>query len=448
MRARRAKPNSVWSKYQQMLALAQSPKVGDAGGDNGGEADVGDDPAARDQWFLTSRSNPEGQTLRGVVAKASRRRHELTKRQSDPDGTGGTPGGPGSVNWTPIGPSVVSAGSLQDSGRLTSMAIGPGGNRVYLGSANGGVWYLAGRGSDVDPARRLHRVADAVRGRDRGGLAFRRCHRRELRIERLDRRGLHRHRRGEQQLRRVPRHRHPPLAHGRVDPRGDEPRRHGDLRHRHRPERYDADQRLRGNQTGLYKRPIGGPYTNWNQVTSSIFTNPTGRVSSFVSASSGAGRMFYAAFYNDNVYSFDGTTWTALTGIPAGSQRISLAASESSPGTVYAFCSTGAIYRLSGTAFSPITGLPPSVIFSDNGVGQGWYDIAIAVNPTNSNTIIVGGDAWAVFKGTISGSVFPFNAANTTQPWVDPTWVGANVHSDVHSNRLRHEHGRYGARPH
>src|SRR5262249_12299242 len=84
-----------------------------------------------------------------------------------------------------------------------------------------------------------------------------------------------------------------------------------------------------------------------------------------------------------------------------------------------------------------VTGLPASAVFADEGGGQGTYDIAIAVDPTDPNTILVGGDLWRVFKGTINGSpgsfIFPFDPANVPTPWLDPTWVGANVHSDVHA---------------
>jgi len=111
--------------------------------------------------------------------------------------------------------------------------------------------------------------------------------------------------------------------------------------------------------------------------------------------------MYYAAFSGDRVYSSpDGTTWSALTGL-AGTGRIALAASESNPSVVYALRADGTINRLTGTTFSAVTGLPGSVLFADP---QGWYDIAIAVHPTDPNTILVGGDAFAVFKGAITGS--------------------------------------------
>ena len=188
---------------------------------------------------------------------------------------------------------------------------------------------------------------------------------------------------------------------------------------------------------GIFRRPTSGSMNTWSQVISPAFANPSGRVTALIVAGSGATKNFYAAFSGDKVYrSPDGTTWTALSGF-SGSGRIALAAGESDPSVVYALCEDGTLNRLTGTSFSVVTGLPASALFRGN---QGWYDIAVAVDPTNPNTVFLGGDQLAVFKGTITGGpgsyVFPFNPVNTAAPWNDPTWIGANVHSDVHAITL------------
>jgi hypothetical protein len=64
--------------------------------------------------------------LRGLFLQASRQRHKL---QADSGIVAGTPGGPGTVNWTPIGPSVIKSGVIE-SGRITSIVVGPGGTRI------------------------------------------------------------------------------------------------------------------------------------------------------------------------------------------------------------------------------------------------------------------------------------------------------------------------------
>jgi hypothetical protein len=393
------------------------------------EADGG--PAARLHWFLQSRSNPEGQMLRGIFAKAASDRRRIEQGESN---VPGTPSGPGSVNWTPIGPSVIDSG-LVESGRITALAIGPGGSRVYVGAADGGVWFSPDGGSTWSPlddyivspslfggaaeadslstgAIAVHFGASAIgdevfigTGEANGnydayfGIGVRHLAAGTWTLEatNLVGRGMY------------------AVV---IDPNDSTP-----------TNVYAATT------SGIYKRPTSGSFASWTPVTSPTFTSSSGAASSLIAAGSGGGRTFYAAFYNDKVYSSpDGTTWTALSGIPASVGRIALAASESSPGVVYALCANGSIYRLSGTTFYAVTGLPPAVLFADP---QGWYDIAIAVDPSNPNMIIVGGDAYAVFKGTITGSpgtfTFPFNPANTSTPWLDSTWVGANVHSDVHA---------------
>ena len=95
----------------------------------------------------------------------------------------------------------------------------------------------------------------------------------------------------------------------------------------------------------------------------------------------------------------------------------------------------GALARLVGANFQAVLGLPAKAVFRGE---QGWYDIAVLVYPGDPNTIFLGGDQASVFKGTVSsvgggGFSFPFNAANTLNPWADPTFVGQNVHSDVHT---------------
>ena len=425
-------------RRQQSLADFKEIARARAGGEGREEFSVAD----RAEAFMASRRGPNGTSLGDIYAKALAQRRMLPA---------GTPGGPGSVNWTPLGPSGIPfPGSYNASGRITSIAVGPGGNRIYAGSANGGVWISTDGGSNWAPlndyivspgtsnggveADALSVGAMAVRfGAGSNPMAD------ELFI------GT-----GE--------------ANGNYDAYYGEGIRHlvsgswtleaTDLAGRAvydvliDPNDATPTNIYAATSAGIYKRPIGSSPTTWGpRVTSPAFLHPTAAVSSFIAAGTGAGRTFYAAFYTglyststDGVYSSpNGTTWTALSGLSTH-MRIVLAASESSPGVVYALVGDGTIWRLNGTTFSQVTGLPADAIFADPPTGQGWYDIAIAVHPTDPNTIIVGGDAYALFKGTVSGGpgsyVFPFNAANAPpggNPASDPTWVGSGVHSDVHA---------------
>src|SRR5580693_5914190 len=147
---------------------------GDSGGpgDSGEPGDAGEDPRARAEWFLRSRSGADGRPLRGIFLEASRTRRRIERARRgertvgdkgrspapldppDPPTPPGPPpappGPPGSVNWTPIGPSVISSG-LVESGRVDALAVGPGGSRIYAGTDNGGLWYSADGGADWSP---------------------------------------------------------------------------------------------------------------------------------------------------------------------------------------------------------------------------------------------------------------------------------------------------------
>src|SRR5215472_18248753 len=102
-----------------------------------------DEQSERIRWFYASRTGPQRTVFRGLIARASAQRLRMALQQRRFPAV--APGGPGSVNWTPLGPSVVAHGQASGhptvSGRVTALAVGPAGQRVYLGSANGGVWF-------------------------------------------------------------------------------------------------------------------------------------------------------------------------------------------------------------------------------------------------------------------------------------------------------------------
>jgi len=393
-------------------------------------------PAARAAWFYGSRTDREGKVLSGLWARAVDQRRQLEVAAFDgagtrpPDLPAGTPGGPGSVNWTPIGPSVV-LGGLGEAGRITALAAGPSGTRVYAGAANGGVWRSDDGGGSWAPLNDYITSPTTTIGSEDDALAV-----------------------GALAVKFAPSG--DDVFVGTGENAGNYDAYFGiGIRHFSGgawtleatnladagiyeividPDDTTPTHVFAATTKGLFRRPTSGSMATWTLVTSTAFTNASGAVSSIVAAGLGAAKRFYAAFAWDQVYSSpDGAAWTALTGL-AGNGRIALGIAESSPGIVYALCQDGTLNRLSGTSFSTVTGLPANVLFSG---GQGWYDIAIAVDPTNPATIFLGGDRLRVFKGTVTGSpgsfVFPFNPANTMSPTADPTWVGANVHSDVHA---------------
>lgn len=131
-----------------------------------------------------------------------------------------------------------------------------------------------------------------------------------------------------------------------------------------------------------------------------------------------------------------GATWTQiLSGLPSsGAGRMAIGVSPANSSTVYVLAednSNSGFYGFyvstnSGTSFAQVpTGLNLlgwSSSGSDVG-GQGWYDLSIAVNPTNASEVIVGGvNIWRTTNG---GSSWTLNAQ----------WTGSGapyVHADIH----------------
>jgi hypothetical protein len=404
-----------------------------------------DDPGARAEWWLASRRDEQGDVLHGAFAKAVARRRtlqrELHARARDDGGEpGGTPGGPGSVNWTPIGPSVVAAGSGQNigvSGRVTALAVGPGGARVYAGAANGGVWLSLDGGASWQPLED-YAVSPSLFGGSVeadslsiGALGVRfgaSAATDEVYVGTGEPTGNY-----DAYLGVGIRHSASGGAPGTWSLEATNLTGRGVYAIVIDPD--DPTVVLAATSAGLFRRPAAAPFTAWTQVSSAAFTNASLTASALVVAGSGASKRYYAAFYGDRVYeSRDALTWTALSGL-AGTGRIALGVAESDPSIAYAFRADGTLARLVGASFQAVTGLPAAAVFPGE---QGWYDIAILVDPTDPDTIFLGGDQAPVFKGTVSsvaggGFSFPFNAANTGNPWADPTFVGQGVHSDVHT---------------
>lgn len=129
-----------------------------------------------------------------------------------------------------------------------------------------------------------------------------------------------------------------------------------------------------------------------------------------------------------------GVNWTQIySGIP-GTGRLVIGVSPANPAYVYALVgsSTGltGLYRSTnnGQSFSTISVSPNILGYSATGNdtrSQAWYDLAIAVDPTNANIIYAGGIN--IWKSTNGGTNWSLNAH-----WVGSGGVPA-VHADIHS---------------
>src|SRR5262249_45699453 len=114
-----------------------------------------------------------------------------------------------------------------------------------------------------------------------------------------------------------------------------------------------------------------------------------------------SGKVVASGYAGNAFYSIDGgVTWTAATGFAAGAfRRVEVAYARNSPTTVYAMedINNGTLYKSTdGGATYAAVSIPAHLN------GQGWYGNALWVDPTNANTLVIGGvDLWRSVNGGV-----------------------------------------------
>jgi hypothetical protein len=347
-------------------------------------------------------------------------------------------------NWIPIGPSVVRKGQASNrpavSGRVAGIAIASlaGGTRVYLASANGGVWRSDDNGLnwhstmdawDLNPTTRASdslacgAIAISPTNPDRvyvgtgeggSGAYF------GVGPIRTDDGGVN-------------------WFTEPTDPAS--PTLAGKSFYRLAVDPGDPERVVGATDSGLYRRePAGGSF-NWVRKLA-------GEWSSVVAARTASTTTFYAARYGGPVRtSTDGHSWTPIsTGFPSSNVgRISLAVRPDDPTVLYALIAKGddfhllGVYRFntSDNTWRKINSAPTDLFGSDpTDQGQGWYDIAIAVDPNNANRIYLGGST-KLSGGQWSGCLYRCNVTSSGSGSglnysMTKTSIGGTVHADLH----------------
>lgn len=346
---------------------------------------------------------------------------------------------PPADNWIPIGPSVLrqGQGGVQPavSGRTPAIAVAPGGTRIYIGAANGGVWRSDDQGQkwrslmdafDRNPADpivlgKLGTDSLAVgaiaidpsnpdrifvgTGEGPGGAYFG-----VGPVVSLD---------GGETW-------NPPETLPEGSPW------YGSSFYALAMDPANPDRLVAGSREGLHRRePDGSGGFHWvPKSLPDLFYQ--GAVTSVVAAQSGGQTIFYAAPWGGPVFSSpDGNTWTKVsTGLPeymAG--RISLAVQSNNPNVVYALDQIGGVYRLDlADGIWRSAGVPAGFPGTQNG-----YCMAIAVAPDNVNRIYVGGGA-VVSDGEWSGALYRCEiVVSGASVSMVSSYIGGSVHADIHA---------------
>lgn len=351
------------------------------------------------------------------------------------------PGISGANNWIPIGPAAIRRGQATGnpavSGRALRIAITPGGNRVYVATADGGVWRSDNGGAswkstmdgfDQDPtafastSTACGAIAVDLNDPDRVYVGTGEGDTFEIWSSRLTN-AL-------------------PSYHGIGAIRSDDGGKSwnvettasgssslaGSAFYALAVDPADRENVIGATTVGLYRRePVGFGGYHWAQKQTGVYT-------SVMACGDSISTTLYAAQQRGPVSSSidGGVTWTtAGTGFPSSATRITLGARPSDASVLYALVESGGgfgLYRLDGGSgpWRQVSSLPALG-------GQADYNLALAIDPNDANTIYVagqvsGGDG-SIFRCVITSSGFGGSLTYSTTS----TFIGQGVHADVHA---------------
>lgn len=195
----------------------------------------------------------------------------------------------------------------------------------------------------------------------------------------------------------------------------------------------NPDILLVGTNGGLWRTTDGG--TNWTKVVSTGFFHDIeflyGTSDRVVAVTSGG-------FHRSND---GGATWSQVQSM-AETGRMELAVSPANPNFVAVVASKpdnsfkGLYASVDGGLTYSLRSSKPNLLGwernGNDGGGQGWYDLCIAVSPTDANQVYVGGvNTWRSNDGGITWTIMTH--------WLESNNV-SNVHAD-HHDLLFQRHG-------
>ena len=382
--------------------------------------------------------------------------------------------------WMPIGPNVVLAGQAggrpRVAGRVRDVHVSPSGQRIYAGSANGGVWYsrdggeswvalgeftVTGTPPTIDtPSGVLTCGCLLVRfgAGDNAALDEVFVGTGELTNRRLGSPSSHKG--GVGVLRAVN-----PVGGSPFLPEAGNLATQGIYRLANDPAA--PATLVAAASAGLFTRS-GGPQPVWAPVAAAPFAG-LGLVCTdvlWVAPQGGIPARLYVAVIDTANVSTD--VWVSVNGLagpfaPLGvplplvanrPQRMSLAGAPSDASVVYVLGNGNTLWRIDFPAPPPLPAVPPPPVLTrvqrvpPNLLGgQDSYNQAIAVHPTRPERIVLGGATeladgqWSasLYLGNVTATGpalrfgFTHGAANTV---ADDSFIGHGVHADVHAARF------------
>ncbi|HEV3002813.1 MAG TPA: hypothetical protein VGX78_00060, partial [Pirellulales bacterium] len=200
---------------------------------------------------------------------------------------------------------------------------------------------------------------------------------------------------------------------------------------------------LAGN-TGIWKTTDGG--TTWTNTTATSIGDSNDAYSD-IEIDPNDSSTLYAAIGNDDGASANGIykstdagkTWQLLGNFPAGAAdgRIALAVSPSNSQVIYATIAGdgqhgssgyGTLYKMErsddgGNTWNDLSGATPDFMS-----GQGWYNLAIAVDPSNPADVYAAGSSNGTVNGIIESSTSGTSWSNITNDD-----KGNSPHTDWHA---------------
>jgi hypothetical protein len=351
---------------------------------------------------------------------------------------------PGGRNWLPLGPRVVlqgqTVGSAPVAGRISGIAVAPGGQTVYVAAAAGGVfrsddggasWRSLMDGFDLDPTN----FASASLAC--GAIAIDKADPDRVYVGtgEGDTHALF----GSRVVNSLPAYRG--IGPIRSDDggvtwlteptSGGSPMLAGEAFFALAVDPADRENVVAATTQGLYRRvrrPDGDH--EWVRRRTEVH-------SSVVVTSSGQTTRFFAAEWGKGIFhSTNGETWSSTgTGFPtANVGRIALGVQPNRVSRVYAYVADAegkllGLYRLDsvGGSWKKLANVP-TVLPG----GQGDYDLSIAVDPLDENVFYLGGDYANV--SPFPGSVWRCEVESISNGYrvAQSRSIGTHAHADVH----------------